>query len=82
MRSDLRPITYPIAEIFYSIQGEGRWTGRPMVFLRLAGCSVSGCHIRDVCDTDWSHGKAATLDGIAAQLEAFPTGAPVSITGG
>lgn len=78
----MRTTTYPVAEIFYSIQGEGRWTGRPMVFLRLAGCSVRGCHIRDVCDTDWSHGKATSLDGIAAQLEAFPKSVPVSITGG
>lgn len=32
--------TYPIAEIFYSIQGEGTWTGTPMTFVRLAGCNV------------------------------------------
>ncbi len=33
-------MTYPIAEIFTSIQGEGVWTGTPMVFIRLAGCNV------------------------------------------
>jgi 7-carboxy-7-deazaguanine synthase len=32
--------TYPIAEIFHSIQGEGFWTGTPMMFVRLAGCNV------------------------------------------
>lgn len=31
---------YPIAEIFYSIQGEGAQSGTPMVFVRLAGCTV------------------------------------------
>jgi organic radical activating enzyme len=30
----------PIAEEFSSIQGEGFWTGTPMRFVRLAGCSV------------------------------------------
>jgi len=28
-----------IAEIFYSIQGEGRWSGTPSVFLRTFGCN-------------------------------------------
>jgi 7-carboxy-7-deazaguanine synthase len=32
--------TYPIAETFTSIQGEGWWTGTPMHFIRLAGCNV------------------------------------------
>lgn len=33
-------MTYPIAETFHSIQGEGTWTGTPMFFIRLAGCNV------------------------------------------
>lgn len=33
-------MTYPIAEMFYSVQGEGRWAGTPMFFIRLAGCTV------------------------------------------
>lgn len=33
-------LTYPVAEHFYSIQGEGVFTGTPMFFLRLAGCNV------------------------------------------
>ena len=37
-----------LAEIFYSIQGEGTWTGTPAVFVRLAGCNLA-C---DFCDTD------------------------------
>lgn len=31
---------YPVSEIFYSIQGEGAQSGTPMIFLRLAGCTV------------------------------------------
>lgn len=31
---------YPIAEMFWSLQGEGVFTGTPMLFCRLAGCNV------------------------------------------
>ncbi|MCH2543374.1 MAG: 7-carboxy-7-deazaguanine synthase QueE, partial [Candidatus Atelocyanobacterium sp. ALOHA_A2.5_9] len=40
LNSDLT--TYPIAETFHSIQGEGAWTGVSAFFIRLAGCNV-GC---------------------------------------
>lgn len=32
--------TFPVAEMFYSIQGEATRTGTPMFFVRLAGCNV------------------------------------------
>lgn len=32
--------TYPISEIFVSVQGEGYFQGTPHVFVRFAGCSV------------------------------------------
>ncbi len=34
-------------EHFYTLQGEGRWSGTPAYFIRLAGCDV-GCHWCDV----------------------------------
>jgi len=37
----------PIMEDFYTLQGEGHWTGVPAYFIRLAGCDV-GCHWCDV----------------------------------
>lgn len=30
----------PVSEAFYSLQGEGRYTGKPAVFLRLGGCNL------------------------------------------
>lgn len=42
--------TLPVMEMFYSIQGEGNYSGRPAVFVRLGGCDV-GCHWCDVKDS-------------------------------
>jgi 7-carboxy-7-deazaguanine synthase len=37
--------------VYWTIQGEGALVGEPMIFVRLAGCSV-GCAS---CDTNYSH---------------------------
>lgn len=49
-------MSYRINEIFYSLQGEGTYTGTPAVFIRFAGCNLK-CHF---CDTDWTKGYAMT----------------------
>ena len=41
---------YHINEIFVSLQGEGYWTGTPMVFLRFAGCNLR-CPFCDTAHT-------------------------------
>lgn len=51
---------YSIKEIFYSIQGEGYYSGRPAVFCRFAGCNLWSGKEEDratalcsFCDTDF-----------------------------
>lgn len=53
-------MTYQVKEIFYTLQGEGRQTGRPAVFLRFAGCNLWTGREEDredavctFCDTDF-----------------------------
>jgi len=53
--------TYPIVEIFFSIQGEGHLRGFQQTFVRLAGCSV-GC---PECDTDYGRRETLTAKQIA-----------------
>ena len=49
--------TYPLIEVFYSIKGEGLWTGTPMLFLRFAGCnqSCTFCDTPSAKQMDLSH---------------------------
>src|SRR5258708_13486523 len=70
-----------VAEIFYSIQGEGKLAGTPSAFLRL-----SGCNLRCVwCDTPYAswnpEGKDESVGTIVDQVCAFLV-RHVVITGG
>jgi len=68
-----------LSEIFYSIQGEGTWTGTPAVFVRLAGCNLA-C---DFCDTDYSIKSFASIDEIVANVREQGGDCPmVVLTGG
>lgn len=49
-QQELEQITFPVVEIFNSIQGEGIFTGRSAIFVRLSGCNLK-C---PWCDTDHS----------------------------
>ena len=68
-----------VNEIFHSIQGESRYTGRPCVFVRL-----SACNLRCIwCDTAYAFtgGDTMSIDGILAAVAAFRCGL-VEVTGG
>jgi 7-carboxy-7-deazaguanine synthase len=68
-----------LSEIFYTIQGEGTWSGTPAVFVRLAGCNLA-C---DFCDTDYSTKFFATVDQVAATVREVGRDCPmVVLTGG
>ena len=55
---------YKVNEIFYSLQGEGCWTGTPMVFLRLSGCNLK-CPF---CDTKHEEGTMMSAEEIASRI--------------
>ena len=70
-----------VQEVFYTLQGEGPFTGRPAVFVRLAGCNLK-CFW---CDTEfesseWKPSLEELLDYIADKRP--PVCNLIVITGG
>jgi len=68
-----------INEIFFSIQGEGKWTGLPNIFIR-----TSGCNLRCLfCDTKYAYDKGTdkTINEILNEISKFSY-KYVCITGG
>ena len=68
-----------INEIFYSIQGESSYAGRPCVFVRLTACDLR-C---SWCDTEYAfyEGHKRTLDDVMAEVDRFDCPL-VEVTGG
>ena len=66
-----------INEIFYSLQGEGHFTGTPAIFIRFSGCNLK-CSF---CDTDHSHYTEMTEEEIVGEACKYPA-RHVVITGG
>ena len=68
-----------INEIFYSLQGEGKWTGLLNIFIRTSGCNLR-CSF---CDTKFAYndGKEMNLDEILNETSKYPC-KNICITGG
>lgn len=71
----------PVVEEFYSLQGEGRHTGKAAYFVRVGGCEV-GCSFCDEMRT-WNAKKfpMVDVDEIVARAARYPAKAVV-VTGG
>lgn len=72
-------MTLRVNEIFFSIQGESTFAGRPCVFVRLSGCNLRCTY----CDTAYAReeGNEMTMEDVFWRVAAF--GFPiVEITGG
>ena len=68
---------YDLVEIFESLQGEGRNTGRPCVFVRFAGCNLR-C---PWCDTDVAKRFSVSRTDLLREIAGFKAKS-VILTGG
>jgi 7-carboxy-7-deazaguanine synthase len=70
-----------VAELFYSIQGEGKLVGVPSVFVRASGCNLR-CTWCDTPYASWNpEGDELSVEQIVGQIAAHPA-KHVVLTGG
>ena len=68
---------YKVNDIFYTLQGEGYYTGVPAVFIRFAECNLK-CGF---CDTDFKESLEMTLADLEMTLGQYPA-KHIVLTGG
>ena len=72
-------MTLKVNEIFYSIQGESSYAGRPCVFVRLTGCNLRCSY----CDTQYAYEEGQDLEiGMIVDRVASYKCPLVEVTGG
>ncbi|XZF13655.1 7-carboxy-7-deazaguanine synthase QueE [Chitinophagaceae bacterium MMS25-I14] len=81
MTTETHIYSYPVMEHFYTLQGEGRYSGQAAYFIRLAGCDV-GCVWCDVKESWDAEGHPLMTTGeLVAEASKYP-GRIAVITGG
>ena len=68
---------YKVNSIFYSLEGEGLWTGYSSIFIRMAKCNLSCLY----CDENFDNYTEMTAKEIIDKIKQYPT-KRVRITGG
>lgn len=83
-------MTYLVNSIFYTLQGEGYWSGRPAVFCRFSRCNLWTGREEDraksvcwFCDTDFLHGDRYGLGELVSEITRVADGCRfIVFTGG
>jgi 7-carboxy-7-deazaguanine synthase len=71
-----------IAEIFYSVQGEGTLVGVPSLFIRTSGCNLR-CSWCDTPYTSWNpEGEELSIAAILERADEYKAARHVVLTGG
>lgn len=66
---------YIVNDIFYTLQGEGNWSGRAAVFVRFSRCNLWSGREEDratalcnFCDTDFLNGEKYSLEDLVSEI--------------